>query len=75
MAAAIAPAPASPPAAPLAPPSLAVSAVVLSEKQVVERLRAHVHPYAQQNFRAMYSSILDGIVTDPALMARRVPLA
>eukprot|EP00899_Mesostigma_viride_P017848 jgi/Mesvir1/26064/Mv06790-RA.1 len=41
---------------------------VLSADEVVRRLRAAVHPAAANTFLAMYSSVLGGIVTDPALM-------
>lgn len=44
------------------------SVSVLSQEDVVRKLRAAVHPAAAQQYFAMYSSILDGIVTDPALM-------
>jgi 4-amino-4-deoxychorismate lyase len=43
------------------------SVPVLSQEDVVKGLRAAVHPAAKQYF-AMYSSVLGGIVTDPALM-------
>jgi 4-amino-4-deoxychorismate lyase len=43
------------------------SVPVLSQEDVVQKLRAAVHPAAHQYF-ALYSSILGGIVTDPALM-------
>jgi 4-amino-4-deoxychorismate lyase len=38
-----------------------------STQEAIARLRAAVHPKAS-NFYAMYSSVLGGIVTDPALM-------
>ncbi|MGH8058559.1 MAG: aminotransferase class IV [Candidatus Entotheonellia bacterium] len=41
---------------------------VLSEEAVVRGLRAAVHRAAAQQYFAMYSSVLGGIVTDPALM-------
>src|SRR5262245_42097925 len=41
---------------------------VLSQDNVLTRLRATVHPAAAQQYFALYSSILGGIVTDPALM-------
>jgi 4-amino-4-deoxychorismate lyase len=44
------------------------SVPVLSQEDVIEKLRAAVHPTAAQQYFAMYSSILGGIVTDPALM-------
>lgn len=40
---------------------------VFTSEQAAARLRASVHPKAT-NFYAMYSSILGGIVTDPAFM-------
>lgn len=40
---------------------------ILTPEKAIERLRAAVHPKAK-NFYSMYSSILGGIVTDPALM-------
>ncbi|RMF87743.1 MAG: D-amino-acid transaminase [Nitrospinota bacterium] len=40
---------------------------VLSSEEALARLKAAVHPKAQ-TYYAMYSSILGGIVTDPALM-------
>jgi 4-amino-4-deoxychorismate lyase len=40
---------------------------LLSSDHALARLRQAVHPKAV-NFYAMYSSVLDGIVTDPALM-------
>ncbi len=40
---------------------------VFTSEQAAARLRASVHPKAM-NFYAMYSSILGGIVTDPAFM-------
>ncbi|MFQ5895902.1 MAG: aminotransferase class IV [Nitrospinota bacterium] len=40
---------------------------VLQPEEVVERLRAAAHPQSG-NFYAMYSSVLGGIVTDPAFM-------
>jgi 4-amino-4-deoxychorismate lyase len=44
------------------------SVPVLSEADVLAKLRAAVHPAAAQQYYAMYSSILGGVVTDPALM-------
>jgi 4-amino-4-deoxychorismate lyase len=41
---------------------------LLSEDEVLKKLRATVHPAAAQQYFALYSSILGGIVTDPALM-------
>jgi 4-amino-4-deoxychorismate lyase len=41
---------------------------VLSQDDVLARLRATVHPAAAQQYYALYSSLLGGIVTDPALM-------
>ena len=41
---------------------------VLSQDDVLAKLRATVHPAAAQQYYALYSSILGGIVTDPALM-------
>jgi 4-amino-4-deoxychorismate lyase len=41
---------------------------VLSQDEVLTKLRATVHPAAAQQYFALYSSILGGIVTDPALM-------
>jgi 4-amino-4-deoxychorismate lyase len=43
------------------------SVPVLSQEDVLAKLRAAMHPAVHQYF-AMYSSILGGIVTDPALM-------
>ena len=40
---------------------------VFASEQAAARLRASVHPKAM-NFYAMYSSVLGGIVTDPAFM-------
>src|SRR6185437_10576825 len=40
---------------------------VLTAPDAIQRLQAGVHAKAQ-NFYAMYSSVLGGIVTDPALM-------
>ena len=48
--------------------SASAAPVLLDERAVLTSLRRGVHPYAQANFRAFYSSILGGIVTDPALM-------
>jgi 4-amino-4-deoxychorismate lyase len=45
---------------------------VLSQEEVLHKLRAAVHPAAAQQYFAMYSSIFGGIVTDPALMV--IPL-
>lgn len=45
-----------------------VTIPVLSAEEVLDRLRAAVHPKAKSSYYAMYSSILGGIVTDPALM-------
>ncbi len=44
------------------------SVPVLSQEDVLKRLRATVHPVASQQYFALYSSVLGGIVTDPALM-------
>jgi 4-amino-4-deoxychorismate lyase len=41
---------------------------VLSQDDVLTKLRTTVHPAAAQQYFALYSSILGGIVTDPALM-------
>jgi 4-amino-4-deoxychorismate lyase len=41
---------------------------VLSQDDVLTKLRGTVHPAAAQQYYALYSSILGGIVTDPALM-------
>jgi 4-amino-4-deoxychorismate lyase len=41
---------------------------VLSQEDVLTRLRSTVHPAAAQQYFALYSSILGGVVTDPALM-------
>jgi 4-amino-4-deoxychorismate lyase len=41
---------------------------VLSQDDVLTKLRTAVHPAAAQQYYALYSSILGGIVTDPALM-------
>jgi 4-amino-4-deoxychorismate lyase len=41
---------------------------VLSQNDVLTKLRATVHPTAAQQYYALYSSLLGGIVTDPALM-------
>ena len=41
---------------------------VLSQEDVLQKLRAAVHQAAAQQYFALYSSILGGIVTDPALM-------
>jgi 4-amino-4-deoxychorismate lyase len=41
---------------------------VLSQDDVLQKLRSAVHPAAAQQYFALYSSILGGIVTDPALM-------
>jgi 4-amino-4-deoxychorismate lyase len=41
---------------------------VLSQDEVLTKLRTTVHPAAAQQYFALYSSILGGIVTDPALM-------
>jgi 4-amino-4-deoxychorismate lyase len=46
------------------------SVPVLSQEDVLAKLRAAVHPAAHQFF-ALYSSSLGGIVTDPALMVIR----
>ncbi len=40
---------------------------LLSSKEAMKQLRRSIHPNAT-NFFAMYSSLLEGIVTDPALM-------
>ncbi|XP_002982973.2 D-amino-acid transaminase, chloroplastic [Selaginella moellendorffii] len=40
---------------------------VLSISEVTERLKSHSHD-AQKTYRAMYSSLIDGITTDPAAM-------
>src|SRR5574340_156145 len=45
----------------------AKAAVTFSTEQALERLRKSAHLKAN-NFYAMYSSVLGGIVTDPALM-------
>jgi len=44
------------------------SVPVLSQADVLQKLQASVHPVAAQKYFAMYSSVLGGIVTDPALM-------
>jgi 4-amino-4-deoxychorismate lyase len=44
------------------------SVPVLSPDDVLQKLRAAVHPTAVQQYFALYSSILGGIVTDPVLM-------
>jgi 4-amino-4-deoxychorismate lyase len=41
---------------------------VLSQEDVLAKLRSTVHPAATQQYFALYSSILGGVVTDPALM-------
>jgi 4-amino-4-deoxychorismate lyase len=41
---------------------------VLSQDDVLTKLRAIVHPAATQQYYALYSSLLGGIITDPALM-------
>jgi 4-amino-4-deoxychorismate lyase len=41
---------------------------VLSQEDVLQKLRAAVHQAAADQYFALYSSILGGIVTDPALM-------
>ena len=41
---------------------------VLSQEDVLTKLRTTVHPAAAQQYFALYSSILGGVVTDPALM-------
>jgi len=41
---------------------------VLSQEDVLTKLRSTVHPAAAQQYFALYSSILGGVVTDPALM-------
>jgi 4-amino-4-deoxychorismate lyase len=41
---------------------------VLSQEDVLATLRTTVHPAAAQQYFALYSSILGGVVTDPALM-------
>jgi 4-amino-4-deoxychorismate lyase len=41
---------------------------VLSQEAILTKLRASVHPAAAQQYFALYSSVLGGIVTDPALM-------
>jgi 4-amino-4-deoxychorismate lyase len=41
---------------------------VLSQDDVLTKLRSTVHPAAAQQYFALYSSILGGVVTDPALM-------
>ncbi|MBI3328935.1 MAG: D-amino-acid transaminase [Nitrospinae bacterium] len=46
----------------------AQSIPVLSQEDVLERLRTSVHNAAIHQYFAMYSSVLGGIVTDPALM-------
>lgn len=42
--------------------------VLVALLQVLERLSNSVHPKAESTYKAMYSSVLGGIVTDPALM-------
>jgi len=44
------------------------AAPLLSQDDVLRKLRSTVHPAAAQQYFALYSSILGGIVTDPALM-------
>jgi hypothetical protein len=39
---------------------------VLSQEGILTKLRTTVHAAAAQQFFALYSSILGGIVTDPA---------
>jgi 4-amino-4-deoxychorismate lyase len=41
---------------------------VLSQEEVLTNLRATVHAAATQQYFALYSSILGGVVSDPALM-------
>ena len=41
---------------------------VLTQDDVLTKLRSTVHPAAAQQYFALYSSILGGVVTDPALM-------
>ena len=41
---------------------------VLSQDDVLRSCALTVHPAAAQQYFALYSSILGGIVTDPALM-------
>jgi hypothetical protein len=41
---------------------------VLSPEEVLTQLRSTVHAAAAQQYFALYSSILGGVVTDPALM-------
>jgi 4-amino-4-deoxychorismate lyase len=41
---------------------------VLSQEDVLANLRSTVHPAATHQYFALYSSILGGVVTDPALM-------
>ncbi|EFJ50280.1 hypothetical protein VOLCADRAFT_73975 [Volvox carteri f. nagariensis] len=41
---------------------------LLTPDVMVQRLRSSMHDYGQENFGAFYSSIMGGIVVDPALM-------
>jgi 4-amino-4-deoxychorismate lyase len=45
-----------------------LSVPLLSQDDVLRQLRSTVHPAAAQQYFALYSSILGGVVTDPALM-------
>jgi 4-amino-4-deoxychorismate lyase len=45
-----------------------LSMPLLSQDDVLRQLRSTVHPAAAQQYFALYSSILGGVVTDPALM-------